>query len=156
MFSDPITFLSTEGYGSLALNLCAKVLEGMFLAAPTPVDVLEFAHGWLQEASGKRRTFIGLARNGLHETAAFARVRAVLEPQHQWLEFQALLEEPFHIFEHEAGMNVLVLNAIARRHLDQREWPGKGRDRPLYSIGSPADLDEAMPATAPPSPGAGA
>ena len=136
VFSDPITFLATEGYGALALNLCAKVMEGMFLAAPASVDVLEFAHGWLQEASGKRRTFIGLARQALHEAAAFARVRAVLEPQHQWLEFKALLAEPFHIFEHEAGLNVLVLNAIARRHLDQREWPGKGQDRPLYSIGS--------------------
>ena len=149
VFCDPITFLSTEGYGALALNLCAKVIEGMFLAAPASVDVLEFAHGWLQEASGKRRTFIGLARHALHEAAAFARVRAVLEPQHQWLEFKALLAEPFHIFEHEAGLNVMVLNAIARRHLDQREWPGKGQDRPLYSLGSPADFDEALPATAP-------
>jgi creatinine amidohydrolase len=137
---DPITFVATGGYAGLCSNLCAKVIEGMYLPFPAAVDAMEFAHGFQQEASGKRRTFIALARNAPHEMELFARVRATLEPQHRWLELKARLPEPFQIFEHEAAVNTLVLAAIAARRLDQREWPGKGFDRPLYNVGSLDDL----------------
>src|SRR5262245_1459268 len=140
VFSDPITFVTTGGYGVLTSNLCGKVLEGMFLQAPIAVDADEFAHGTLQEAAGKNRTFIALSRTVPHDAELLARVRSVLESQHRWLEMHAHLPEPFQIFEHEAAMNVLVLNAIADRRLDQKEWPGKGQDGPLYSIASVEDL----------------
>ena len=140
VFSDPITFVTTGGYGALTSNLCAKVTEGMFLQTPVAVDAIEFAHGTLQQAVGRNRTFIALSRNVAHDAELLARVHAVLEPQHHWLEMQALLPEPFQIFEHEAAMNVLVLDAIADRHLDQKEWPGKAQDQPLYSVGSVEDL----------------
>jgi creatinine amidohydrolase len=150
VFSNSITFVATGGYGQLASNLCAKIAEGMFLPPPAAVDVLELAHGFLQEAAGKPRTFIGLARKSEFETELFACVRAALEPQHQWLELQAQLPEPFQIFEHEAAMNILVLAAIAHRRVDQREWPGKGQDQPLYGISSPQEI--ADPATPPAGP----
>jgi creatinine amidohydrolase len=152
LFSDSITFVATGGYGFLASNLSAKVTEGMFLPPPVIVDALEFAHGVLQEAAGKRRTFIGLSRESPSDAALFARVRATLEPQQRWLELQARLSEPFQIFEHEAGLNTLVLAAIAARQLDQREWPGKGNDQPLYRVTSVEDIESPMAAVAPSGP----
>jgi creatinine amidohydrolase len=142
VFSDPVTFITTHGYGELAANLAAKVVEGMFLPAPPIVDAFEFAHGPMQEAAGKNRTFIALSQQFPLESSLFATVRATMEPQHQWLELDVRLPEPFHIFEHESAMNAFVLNAIVKRRLDQREWPGKGRDRALYSIASPQDLNQ--------------
>src|SRR6185369_847980 len=80
LLSDPITFVTTHGYGDLASNLTSKVVEGMFLAAPAVVDALEFAHGSLQEAAGKHRTFIALARHVPYEAELLGRVRSTLEP----------------------------------------------------------------------------
>lgn len=148
IFEDPITFVATNGHAALAHNLCAKVLEGMFLPWPNAVDALELAHGALQEASGKPRTFVALGGGGAHDEALFARVRQTFEPQHRCLRLDAHLPEPLAVLEHEAMVNELVLGAIAARRLDQRDWPGKGRDGPLYAVGSVADLR----ASPPPSP----
>jgi creatinine amidohydrolase len=136
LFSDPITFVTAGGYSYLTTNLCGKVTEGMFLPPPAAVDALELAHGYLQEASGKPRTFVALTRNSQHDTNLFSHVRASLDPQHRWLEFEAKLPDPLQIFEHESAMNAFVLAAIAARQLDQCEWPGKGRDQSLYNIAS--------------------
>ncbi|MDB5215274.1 MAG: Creatininase family protein [Myxococcaceae bacterium] len=143
VFADPITFVGTNGYAALASNLCAKVLEGMFLAWPNAVDALELAHGSVQEAAGKPRTFIALGRGAPHEEPLFARARQTLEAQHRWLQLDARLPEPLAVLEHEAMVNELLLAAIAARRLDQQDWPGKGRDGPLYAIASVKDLAEA-------------
>jgi creatinine amidohydrolase len=140
VFADPITFVATNGYAALAHNLCAKVLEGMFLPWPNAVDALELAHGSVQEAAGKPRTFVALGRGARHEDSLFARARETSEAQHRWLRFDARLPEPLAVLEHEVMINELVLAAIAARRVDQREWPGKGRDGPLYAIGSVNDL----------------
>ena len=44
-------------------------------------------------------------------------------------------------------MNAFVLGAIATRHIDQRRWPGKGRDAPLYDVASVSDLRHPMTST---------
>jgi creatinine amidohydrolase len=147
VFADPITFVGTNGYAALAHNLCAKVLEGMFLPWPNAVDALELAHGTVQEAAGKPRTFIALGRGAAHEESLFARARQTSETQHRWLHFDARLPEPLAVFEHEAMVNELLLGAIAARRVDQRNWPGKRRDGPLYTIGSVEDLTHPAPAT---------
>lgn len=149
VLADPITLVGTHGSAALFHNLAAKVQEGMYLAWPTVVDVLELAHGALQEASGKPRTFLALTCGALHEAELLARARVSLEPQHRWLEARALLPGPLAIFEQEAMMNALVLAAITERELDQREWPGKGRDGSLYAIGSTADLERPLASPAP-------
>ena len=152
IFADPITFVGTNGYAALAHNLCAKVLEGMFLPWPNAVDALELAHGSVQEAAGKPRTFIALGRGALHEESLFARARQTTEPQHRWLQLDARLPEPLAVLEHEAMVNELLLAAIAARRVDQRDWPGKGHDGPLYAIASVSDLAVTAPSPSPPSP----
>ncbi len=141
IFADPITLVGTNGYAALAHNLAAKVLEGMYLAWPNALDALELAHGTVQEASGKPRTFLALGRGAPHEDELFARARETTERQHHWLRLDARLAEPLALLEHEAMMNEVFLAAIAARNLDQSEWPGKGRDGPLYSVGKVADLE---------------
>ncbi len=140
----PVTFVTTGGYGTLTSNLSAKVSEGLFLSQPHAVDALEFAHGTLQEASGKPRTFIALTRDVEPEAQLFSRVRATIETQHRWLEFDATLPEPLQILEHESAMNAYVLHAIAERHIDQRDWPAKGSDHPLYGVASLENLRDAV------------
>ena len=147
----PITIVGTHGYADLAHNLAAKVQEGMYLGWPTVVDALELAHGALQDAAGKPRTFLALGRGAPLESELLARAYATLEPQHRWLDASARLPDPFTIFEHEAMINELVLAAIGHRRLDQQSWPGKGRDGAVYSLGSAADL--ASPAASSSSPG---
>jgi creatinine amidohydrolase len=140
VFAEPITFVATGGYAGLAHNLQAKVQEGMFLPFPGAVDALELAHGSLQEASGKPRTFVALARGAPFEASLFARARRTLEPQHRWLELDATLPGPLAVLEHEAMTNALVLAAVEARQLDQRDWPAKGRDGPLYEVAAADDL----------------
>lgn len=145
-FDQHITFVAAGGYGALAANLCAKVTEGMFLAPPVAVDAIELAHGFSQEAAGKSRTFIALLRKTALEAQLFARARTTLQAQHLWIDIESGLPDPFEIFEHEAAMNEIVLGAIARRRLDQLDWPGKGSDTPLYSVSSIGDLRNPFPA----------
>jgi hypothetical protein len=40
------------------------------------------------------------------------------------------------ILEFEMIFNYLTLKALAKFSVDQRSWPGKGLDTPLYTIGS--------------------
>ncbi len=151
VFADPVTLVATHGYGALAHNLAAKVQEGMYLPWPAIVDALELAHGSVQEATGKPRTFIALRNGAPHEAELLARARATLEAHHRWIDVDARLPAELGIFEHEMMMNSLVLAAIAARRLDQRAWPGKGRDAPLYAVASVGDLD-ARPPPAPAAP----
>ena len=152
LLADPVTLVATGGHAALSHNLAAKVQEGMYLPWPAAVDALELAHGTLQEASGKPRTFVALRTGGPHEAALLARARATLEPQHRWLDACATLPAPLALLEHEAMINELLLSAIAARQLDQRDWPGRGRDGPLYRLGSVKDLGEPLEAEPPPAP----
>jgi hypothetical protein len=112
----------------------------MFLPWPASVDLLELSHGTLQEASGKPRTFVALRREEAAWPALYLRAQETLEPQHRWIELTARLPTPYAVIEHEALGNVLVLRAIAERRLDQRQWPAKDRDAPLYGLGSLEEL----------------
>src|SRR6185503_10506563 len=53
-----IAFLTTGTYDDLTYNLRCKVLEGMLLPAPPVWDLLEVAHGPLQQAHRGPMTFI--------------------------------------------------------------------------------------------------
>ena len=71
VFSDPITFVTTGGYGALTSNLCAKVTEGMFLQTPVAVDAVEFAHGTLQQAVGRNFEHSSRCHETLHMMRSF-------------------------------------------------------------------------------------
>ena len=146
--------LALGDYGTLAANLQYKVLEGMLLALPPVWDLLEFAHGPLQQGFAGPMTLLALTHAGDGaERALLDRVAATLAPdRHRIVELEAALPGALAIFEHEAMFDRLMLRWIAKRRLDQTNWPGRGRDRALYEAedwSGPAPLAGAAPAPRP-------
>jgi creatinine amidohydrolase len=150
-----IAFLTSGTYGELTHNLRCKVLEGMLLPAPPVWDLLEVAHGPLQQAHRGALTFIALTRRDAAplEADVLARLEGALDGErHTILRLDATLPGPLAIFEHEALMNELMLRYIAASEIDQIDWPGRGRDRELYEIDRIATTPTAAAHVAVPSP----
>lgn len=142
---DGVTFLTSGTYGELIDNLRYKVIEGMLLPAPPVWDLLELAHGPLQQAHTGPMTFIALTRRdaGPFEDEVLGPIeRALDRDRHALLRLDATLPGALAIFEHEALMNELMLRFIAARQIDQIGWPGRERDRELYEIGGSVSVPE--------------
>jgi creatinine amidohydrolase len=136
---DGVTFLTSGTYGELTDNLRYKVIEGMLLPAPPVWDLLELAHGPLQQTHTGPMTFIALTRGDAasFEHEMLARVERALDGgRHALLRLDATFPGALAIFEHEALMNELMLRFIAARTVDQIGWPGREKDRELYEIGA--------------------
>ena len=129
-----LALLALGDYGTLATNLQYKILEGMLLPLPPVWDLLEFAHGPLQQGFSGPLTLLALSHAGDGvERGLLDRVAATLEPsRHRIIELPAALPGPLAIFEHEAMLDRLMLRWIAERQLDQTNWPARGRDQALY------------------------
>ena len=139
-FGGRIALLASGGYGELADNLALKIQEGLFLPAPPVWDLIGFAHGPFQEVCEQPLTLFMLQRHAAPlEDDLLARLRSMLDARcHRLLLLPAELPGPLALFEHEALLNELVLHAIEARQIDQGDWPGRERDRPLYEISQPA------------------
>jgi creatinine amidohydrolase/Fe(II)-dependent formamide hydrolase-like protein len=131
-------FLTSGAYGALVENLRLKFVEGMLLPAPPVWDLLDVAHGPFQQAFERPATFLVLARGDAPgERDLLDRLAGMLDPaRHRLIVLGATLPGPLAVFEHEALVNELMLRVIAERAVDQRDWPGRGRDSPLYALGS--------------------
>jgi creatinine amidohydrolase len=144
----PPVFVTSGSYGALVHNLALKVLEGMLLPLPPVWDVLDMAHGPLQQAHGGRATVVALTRpDAAGEAELVARLAAALDPErHVLLRLPATLPSPLAVFEHEAMLNELVLRHVAAHEIDQARFPGRTRDAALYDVGTgrrrPAPLAE--------------
>jgi creatinine amidohydrolase len=57
----------------------------------------------------------------------------------------ATLALPYCLFEHDALVSALVLAGVAAGVVDQARWPGRGRDRPLYAVGSDDEAAATVP-----------
>jgi creatinine amidohydrolase len=136
----PVILLASGGYGALAGNLALKLQEGLLEAPPAVVDLIEFAHGPFQAISGRTATLLMLQRTGAPlEDALLSRLHSMLDDgRHRLVLLPAELRGMRALFEHEALLNELILDAIAARRVDQARWPGRGRDRPLYDVAEPA------------------
>lgn len=134
----PPCFVTTGSYGALVHNLPLKVLEGLLLPLPPVWDVLEIAHGPLQQAHTGRATFVALGRpDATGEDALLARLAAALDPErHVLVRLPATLPAPLAIFEHEALVNEIVLRDVAAREIEQARFPGRARDGALYDAGT--------------------
>jgi creatinine amidohydrolase len=132
-----LALLTSGSYGELVENLRYKVLEGMLLPAPPVWDLLQVAHGPFQQAYDRPGTFLALARHdAVHEPELLARLGQMLDPpRHRVVRLEATLPGPLAIFEHEALMNELMLRYVAAHGIDQTDWPGRGKDVPLYALG---------------------
>jgi creatinine amidohydrolase len=134
----PLALVASGTYAELVSNLRRKILEGMLRPMPPVWDPLELAHGPFQEAFAAPATFLALTRpDAPEEQPLLARLEAMLEPQrHALVRLPASLPMPFCLFEHEMQLNALLLRDLASRAVDQVQWPGRGRERPLYDVSS--------------------
>lgn len=118
-----------------AHNLAYKFLEGLYWSAPVIWDFLQFAHGPFQEVTLQPRPVVLLEGPAPTERALAARTRRMLEAAAvPCIELPTATAAPLSIFEYEAVFNDLVYQLIQRLGIDQRHWPSRGKDDPLYGF----------------------
>lgn len=123
---------------ALAHGLAWTLLEGCLGHVPGVWDVLSIAHGPFQSLYERPATFLALCR---HEDARdadlLARLRTLLHPErHAIIVLSGTLPREACAIEHQAAVNAVLAEAIgARPRIDLLDWPGKGRDEPLYGLG---------------------
>lgn len=125
--------------GARAHGLRWKVLEALQCGDPPVWDVLQFAHGPLQQYFDQPATLITLERADPHHAELFERLASVVPAHHRLLRLEATLPEPLAWFEHDAMLNAIVLRELRRSPRDLVQWPGKGLDRALYAIERPLE-----------------
>ena len=132
----PTAFVTSGTYGELVQNLQYKVMEGMLLPMPPVWDALHLAHGPFQQRVSGPATFLALTRpDAPGEDVILDRFAAMLDPgRHTLVRLAARHALPLALLEHEAMLNALMLQVIAARGIDQAAWPGRGADRPLYTL----------------------
>jgi creatinine amidohydrolase len=142
-----LVLVASGDYVALTGNLQLKVLEGMLRPLPPVFDLLDLAHGPFQQAFPAAATFLALTRRDApREAELLDRFAGMLAPErHRLVTLPATLPMPWAICEHEAAMNVLMLREIAGRGIDQARWPGQGRDRALYLVGSEGEATASVP-----------
>ena len=118
-----------------AHNLAYKFLEGLYWSAPVIWDYLQFAHGPFQEVTLQPRPVVILEGPGPTETDLATRTRRMLESAHvPCIDLKSTAAGPLAIFEYEALFNDLVHQLVLHFRIDQRNWPSKGKDDPLYGF----------------------
>lgn len=125
--------------GARAHGLRWKILEALERGDPPVWDVLQFAHGPLQQYFDAPATLITLERADPHHAALFERLAAVVPAHHRLLRLKATLPEPLAWFEHDAMLDAVVLRELRRDPRDLVQWPGKGQDQALYAIARPLE-----------------
>jgi creatinine amidohydrolase/Fe(II)-dependent formamide hydrolase-like protein len=142
-----LALLASGDYATLVENLRLKILEGLLCPLPPVWDLLDLGHGPVQQAFPAAATWLALTRpDAAREAELLQRCEAMLDPtRHHVLRLDATLPLPWSLFEHEAMLNEIVLAGIAAHGIDQARWPGQGRDRPLYVVGSESEADAIVP-----------
>ncbi len=132
----PTALVASGDDVDLAPALRTKLLEA--LGAPEPViwDHCGLVHGPLQSFLESRRLLLVLESH-TEPTGPFLRERLcrVLHPDlHRVHVLESTLPHPLGLFEHAAGMDALVVEALRARPRDLANWPGKGQDAPIYAL----------------------
>lgn len=128
----PLVFVTAGQNPAELHHLAFKWAETVFMGPPPIYDALELAHGPFQAFYDQEMVLLGLETPGMEDV--FRRVRAALAPdRHRYYPLSACLPPPLSIFEHDAAVNAL-LGAMLAAHGPPRQWPGRGRDAPLYEV----------------------
>jgi creatinine amidohydrolase len=139
LFDEPVVFVAQGAYVECIENLAEKVLEGMLRPRPPVCELLEVAHGPLQQAYTGSATFVAAAHAGDPlESKWLDRLESCLDPsRHRLLRLGAAAPGFAAIFEHEGLLNEALLRYVRERGVDQVNWPGRGADGPLYELELP-------------------
>lgn len=133
----PFLLVGSPELTTYGQNLAYKFLEGAFLPQPALVDWLQFAHGAFQQRCAASGPAIALRESTGSDDAAWTRAEPLLRMCcRPLLVHQASLPPPWSLLEHEAALSHLVARLALRLKANQRNWPGIGRDGPLYDWGA--------------------
>ncbi len=110
-----------------------KLLEGLGLADPPVYDVMQIAHGPLQQFYEEPMVMLAVAQS-TDEHPLFDRLARVLRPHHELriLTLEAPLPEGWP--QLELWFDALLLATMKLRPRDLIAWPGKHADADLYAL----------------------
>lgn len=127
--------LATYGH-----NLALKFCKGIFRRVPQIRGIFDLADGPFQSAFKQPRPQWLFTLPDPRSQELALRARNMLSngavPSRIW---RSPLPEPWAIFYYEQLINFIVLSIVARKKLDQENWPGKGMDGPIYEISAPSN-----------------
>ncbi|HMO64952.1 MAG TPA: creatininase [Verrucomicrobiota bacterium] len=124
--------------GECGGTLACKFVEGLFVPAPPLVDLLGFAHGAFQQLAAQPRPVLLLAPSQGPFAELARRARQMCARIGAEVTVLPLAGPPdLAPLEAEARLIALLIEAVRRAGVNQREWPGQGLDAPLYAFPDP-------------------
>jgi len=134
-FSQGFNLVTAAPISDFAQNLACKFMEGLYWPCPPISDFLQFAHGPFQQMNAHPKPVIILQGNEPMETEMVQRSVCMLRQVGLGAYVISVDAPPlFSIFGFEAALNRLVFPVMRRLHINQIQWPGKGRDDLLYGF----------------------
>ncbi len=134
-FAAGFNIITAAPISDYAQNLACKFMEGLYWTCPSISDFLQFAHGPFQQMTAHPKPALILQGDGPGEAEMVERSVAMLGGIGASA-FVIRIDAPplLSIFGFEAALNDLVFAAMRHLHVDQVNWPGKGRDDLLYGF----------------------
>ena len=123
---------------ALCEGLRHKLLEGLGRAHPPIWDLCALVHGPLQSFYERTATLVLFEREtaGSRTSELPSLLARVLHPdRHNLVRLRSALPGPHALLDFDLQLDHLVLEALRAQPRDLVEWPGKGRDAPLYDLG---------------------
>jgi creatinine amidohydrolase len=136
----PWALVTAGDCADLCEGLRWKWMTGLYSPAPPLWDVLQIAHGPLQQFYTEPMTLVALERNNSGDDARlFDRLEKVLVPgRHRLVRLRSEFAGPTAVLDHDAQCNWLLLRTLEAQPVDLSSWPGRGLDSPLYELGRDA------------------
>lgn len=134
-FSQGFNLVTAAPISDFAQNLACKFMEGVFWPCPPISDFLQFAHGPFQQMNAHPKPVIILQGGSAIEAELVGRsVRMLRDAGLGAFVIRVDAAPLYSIFGFEAALNALVFDVMKHLHIDQVNWPGKGRDDLLYGF----------------------
>lgn len=111
-----------------------KILEALLRSDPPVWDALAVAHGPLQALHAHPRTLLTFERPS--GQPLLARLEDALgRTDVKLVRFRARSDDALATVDHAAQLDAALLATLASEPRDLFDWPGRGRDAPLYDLG---------------------
>lgn len=126
--------LAPPSLAACGQNLVCKWVEGVFGAPPQLLDFLSFAHGPFQQLAAHPAPVVILRPERDSEWSGLAdRAIRMCDELDLPVAVVPLIASPgWEVIEAEHRFNLALLPLLERLGIDQRDWPGRGGDAPLY------------------------
>ena len=126
--------LAPPALAQFGQNLVCKCVEGVFWSPPVLVDYLSFAHGPFQQLAARPAPVVllrgGHPGEGLLADRALEMCRTLKLPV---VVVPLTAPAGWEVLEAEVRFNQALLALVRNLRIDQRNWPGRGADGPLYA-----------------------